>query len=55
MQLAEIARLIDAGTTCPVVGGVFPLAEARQAYRHKPAQGKVVLRVIQPDLRPLYA
>jgi hypothetical protein len=24
---------------------VFPLAEARQAYQHKPSHGKVVLRV----------
>src|SRR5215470_6833882 len=28
-QLAEIARLIDGGTLRPVVGAVFPLAEAR--------------------------
>jgi len=26
----------------------FPLAEARQAYQHKPAHGKVVLRVSGP-------
>ena len=45
-QLAEIARLIDGGTIRPVVGAVFPLAEARQAYQHKPAHGKVVLRMI---------
>ena len=44
-QLAEIARLIDGGALRPVVGAVFPLAEARQAYQHKPARGKVVLRV----------
>jgi NADPH:quinone reductase-like Zn-dependent oxidoreductase len=44
-QLAEIARLIDGGTLRPVVGAVFPLAEARQAYQHKPVRGKVVLRV----------
>jgi hypothetical protein len=25
---------------------VFPLAEARQAYQHKPVRGKVVLRVV---------
>src|SRR5919206_390139 len=45
-QLAEIARLIDGGTLRPVVGAVFPLAEARQAYQHKPVRGKVVLRVV---------
>ena len=44
-QLAEIARLVDGGALRPVVGAVFPLAEARQAYQHKPSHGKVVLRV----------
>jgi NADPH:quinone reductase-like Zn-dependent oxidoreductase len=45
-QLAEIARLIDGGTLRPVVGAVFALAEARQAYQHKPVCGKVVLRMV---------
>ena len=45
-QLKEIARLIDAGALRPVVGAVFPLAEARQAYESKPGRGKVVLRVV---------
>jgi NADPH:quinone reductase-like Zn-dependent oxidoreductase len=45
-QLAEIARLIEMGALSPVVGAVFPLAEARQAYQHKPDHGKVVLRVV---------
>src|SRR5262249_24894174 len=45
-QLAEIARLIDGAALDPVVGAVFPLAEARQAYQHKPVRGKVVLRVV---------
>jgi NADPH:quinone reductase-like Zn-dependent oxidoreductase len=45
-QLAEIARLIDGGALRPVVGAVFPLAEARQAYQYKPVRGKVVLRVV---------
>jgi NADPH:quinone reductase-like Zn-dependent oxidoreductase len=44
-QLAEIARLIDAGQLRPVVDAVFPLAQARQAYEHKPTHGKVVLRI----------
>jgi NADPH:quinone reductase-like Zn-dependent oxidoreductase len=45
-QLAEIARLIDGGVLRPVVDAVFPLAEARRAYEHKPVRGKVVLRVV---------
>jgi NADPH:quinone reductase-like Zn-dependent oxidoreductase len=50
-QLAEIARLIDGGALRPVVGAVFPLAEARQAYQHKPAHGKVVLHVVDGGVR----
>jgi NADPH:quinone reductase-like Zn-dependent oxidoreductase len=46
MQLEEIARLIDGGTVRPILGNVFPLSEARQAYQHKPARGKAVLQVI---------
>src|SRR5437660_864445 len=46
VQLTEIARLIDARALRPVVGAVFPVAEARQAYQHKPVRGKVVLRVV---------
>ena len=45
-QLSEIAQLIEGGALRPVVGEVFPLAEARQAYQHKPVRGKVVLRVM---------
>src|SRR5437763_5788185 len=45
-QLVEIARLIDEGAVRPVVGAVFPLPEARQAYQHKPVRGKVVLSVV---------
>jgi NADPH:quinone reductase-like Zn-dependent oxidoreductase len=45
MQLEEVARLIDAGALRPVVGAVFPLEQTRQAYEHKAAHGKVVLRV----------
>ncbi len=44
-QLKEIARLIDAGTLRPVVGSVFPLARASEAYAFKPAHGKTVLQV----------
>jgi NADPH:quinone reductase-like Zn-dependent oxidoreductase len=44
-QLGEIARLIDAGALRPVVGGVFPLAEARRAFEAKAPHGKVAVRV----------
>lgn len=44
-ELEEVARLIDAGDVRPVVGAEFPLADALRAYQHKPARGKVVLRV----------
>ncbi|MCL6515307.1 NADP-dependent oxidoreductase [Alicyclobacillus sp.] len=47
-KLAKIGRLIEEGRVKPVVGAVFPLAEAAKAhelseYRH--LQGKIVLRV----------
>ena len=45
-QLVEVARLIDAGELRPIVGNVFPLAEASRAYAHKPMHGKTVLRVV---------
>jgi NADPH:quinone reductase-like Zn-dependent oxidoreductase len=45
-QLEEIAWLIDSGAIRPIVGSVFPLAKARQAYLQKPARGKVVLQVV---------
>ena len=48
-QLLDIARLIQAGALQPVVGAVFPLAEAQQAYEYKPVRGKVVLRVVNDD------
>jgi NADPH:quinone reductase-like Zn-dependent oxidoreductase len=44
-ELEEVARLIEGGEVRPVVGAEFPLADALRAYRHKPARGKVVLRV----------
>jgi NADPH:quinone reductase-like Zn-dependent oxidoreductase len=47
-QLVELARLVDEGKLRPLVGEVFPLAEAREAFKrslggHRP--GKLVLRV----------
>jgi NADPH:quinone reductase-like Zn-dependent oxidoreductase len=49
-QLIEIARLIDGGKVRPVIGSVFPLARAREAFGQgigggRP--GKVVLRVVE--------
>ena len=45
-QLADVARLIDAGELQLPVGAVFPLAEAAPAYAHKGSRGKAVLRVV---------
>jgi NADPH:quinone reductase-like Zn-dependent oxidoreductase len=45
-QLSEVARLIDGGALRPVVDGVFPIAEARAAYAHKPRRGKAALQVV---------
>jgi NADPH:quinone reductase-like Zn-dependent oxidoreductase len=49
-QLAELARLVDAGELRPEIDSVFPLAQARQAFARTAARGKhgkVVLRVIE--------
>ena len=45
-QLEEVARLIDADELRPIVGAVFPLARAQEAYEQKPPRGKAVLRVV---------
>jgi NADPH:quinone reductase-like Zn-dependent oxidoreductase len=47
-QLAEIARMVDGGQVRPQVGAVYPLADAREAFRTKSSEsisGKVVLQV----------
>ena len=47
-QLAEIARLVDAGMVRPMVEAVFPLNEARHAQELSQtghARGKIVLKV----------
>ncbi|MHB0937081.1 MAG: NADP-dependent oxidoreductase [Armatimonadota bacterium] len=47
-ELAEVARLIDAGTVKPIVTTVLPLSEARKAHEMSEThhmQGKIVLRV----------
>jgi NADPH:quinone reductase-like Zn-dependent oxidoreductase len=49
-ELAELGRRVDAGQLRPVVGGVLPLAEGRQAFeakQHGGLPGKVVLRVAE--------
>ncbi|HEY0793084.1 MAG TPA: NADP-dependent oxidoreductase [Chthoniobacterales bacterium] len=49
-QLAELARLIDAGTIRPILGDVLPLEEGARAYfpSKKPSRGKAVLQVSTP-------
>jgi NADPH:quinone reductase-like Zn-dependent oxidoreductase len=44
-ELAEIARLLDAGVVEAVVGGVFPIERAAEAYAFKALRGKTVLQV----------
>jgi NADPH:quinone reductase-like Zn-dependent oxidoreductase len=46
-QLTELARLVDEGQIRPLVGPVYPLAEAARGYRAKAAggiSGRVILR-----------
>ncbi len=45
-QLTELSRLIDSGRLRPIIGGVFPLPRAREAYQKGLAghnRGKLVL------------
>ena len=42
-QLANVARLIDAGDLRPLVGAVYDLADARSAFTRHPASGKNVV------------
>jgi NADPH:quinone reductase-like Zn-dependent oxidoreductase len=47
-QLIELANLIDAGTIRPVIGQVFPLEKADQAYfpaQKRAVRGKSVIRI----------
>jgi len=48
VQLTELARLVDAGRLRPQVGGVYPLAQAVEAYRAKAAGGIPGRMVLQP-------
>jgi NADPH:quinone reductase-like Zn-dependent oxidoreductase len=47
-QLTELARLVDQGHLHPQVGGVYPLAQAAQAYSAKAAGGIPGRIVLQP-------
>jgi NADPH:quinone reductase-like Zn-dependent oxidoreductase len=47
-QLAELARLVDQGHLRPQVGGVYPLAQAVEAYSAKAAGGIPGRIVLQP-------
>jgi NADPH:quinone reductase-like Zn-dependent oxidoreductase len=47
-QLAELARLVDEGHLRPQVGGVYPLAQAAEAYSAKAAGGIPGRIVLQP-------
>jgi NADPH:quinone reductase-like Zn-dependent oxidoreductase len=47
-QLVELSRLIDSGKLRPIIGGVFPLHQAKEAYQKGlagHARGKLVLKV----------
>jgi NADPH:quinone reductase-like Zn-dependent oxidoreductase len=47
-QLAELARLVDEGHLRPQVGGVYPLAQAAEAYSAKAVGGVTGRIVLQP-------
>jgi NADPH:quinone reductase-like Zn-dependent oxidoreductase len=47
-QLIELARLVDEGHLRPQVGGVYPLAQAAEAYSAKAAGGVPGRIVLQP-------
>jgi NADPH:quinone reductase-like Zn-dependent oxidoreductase len=48
VQLTELARLVDEGHLRPQVGGVYPLAQAAEAYSAKAAGGIPGRMVLQP-------
>jgi NADPH:quinone reductase-like Zn-dependent oxidoreductase len=53
VQLTELARLVDEGHLRPQVGGVYPLAQAAEAYRAKAAGGIPGRMVLQPWSSPV--
>jgi NADPH:quinone reductase-like Zn-dependent oxidoreductase len=47
-QLAELGRLLHAGTVCVAIDSTYPLADARKAHEQAARghiQGKIVLTV----------
>jgi NADPH:quinone reductase-like Zn-dependent oxidoreductase len=51
-ELAEIAKIIDAGKLAPVIDRILPLSEARRAHELSQSDhthGKIVLRVSNAD------
>jgi NADPH:quinone reductase-like Zn-dependent oxidoreductase len=51
-QLAEIAKIIEAGKLAPVIDRILPLSEARRAHELSQSghtHGKIVLRVSNGD------
>ena len=51
-QLIELARLVDGGVVAPMIGDVFPLAQAREAFQRDAegnTRGKLVLSVVDGD------
>jgi NADPH2:quinone reductase len=47
-QMAELLAMVQAGTLTPIVGGTYPLSQARRAHedlRSRATQGKLVLDV----------
>jgi NADPH:quinone reductase-like Zn-dependent oxidoreductase len=51
-ELAEIAKIIDAGKLAPVIDRILPLSEARRAHelsQSNHTRGKIVLRVTNGD------
>lgn len=48
-QLTRLSELIDAGRVRPVIAGVLPLPQARQAYQSQHRSGKMVLQVVDED------
>jgi NADPH:quinone reductase-like Zn-dependent oxidoreductase len=51
-QLAEIAKIIEAGKLAPVIDRIFPLSEARRAHELSQSghtHGKIALRVSNGD------
>lgn len=54
-QLTEITRLVDDGSLQPVIGNVYRLSEAREAFEYSlsaPSIGKIVLRVDEHEVHP---